>query len=105
MTGTIIGIITHKVEGDKLTKVRKPVQAETGVYTTVTYATFDTLGRVSGSISKKGEFTGMDQLQRNMIIKANDNIYQIPTDRILTVEQDAGVVLKPGGMPSDVPAN
>ena len=48
MAGTTIGVITYKVVEDHLEKIRKPVSVETGVFTTVSFATFDVLNRVKG---------------------------------------------------------
>lgn len=103
MAGTTIGVITYKVVEDHLEKIRKPVSVETGVFTTVSFATFDVLNRVKGSIEKKGEFVGMDQLQRNLILKTADGVMQIPTDRLLAITQDLSVEIIPGATIEQTP--
>ena len=104
MAGTTIGIIVHKVVNEtKLEKIRKPWTAVTGVFTTVTCAKLAVLGRYAGSIEKKGEFIGMDQLQRNLILKTNSGTVQIPTDKLLTITQDESIEIAPGSPNEEIP--
>ena len=97
--GLTIGMISE--DGTRVIRNPKPVSLKAETYSKVTHAVISKAGEIS-QVDTVGIVMGCDQLQRNLVVKANRGNISIRVDQILGVKQYSSIEVLPGCIPEKV---